>query len=63
MGFGDVGDLEMILPGYFEVGVYIPFGVDHNRLPGLLASNDITVLGETLVGDMFEVHRGSMVDG
>ena len=56
VGLGDGGDLHAVLRGHVPVDVDVAAGVDHQRLAGALAPDEVAGLGEVLVVDALDQH-------
>ena len=63
MGFGDVGDLQAFGFGGVEIGRHVAQRIDDQGCSGRVASDQVARLGEALVVQSFQVHRGSMLAG
>ena len=50
------GNAQIIFCGNLEVTVNVALGVDHDRLTGTLATDQVDVLGEGGVGDLSKKH-------
>ena len=56
VGFRHGGEAETVLGGEFQVTIHIALGIDDERLAGALATDEVGVLGEGVVGDLAEEH-------
>ncbi len=59
MGLGHGDDPQTVMPGEVEIVSDVAPRIDHERLPAVLAGDEIARLGEVLVVEAFEKHGSS----
>jgi len=56
MGIGNCDNSKALLLRKVEVAINVALRVNDDGLPGALAGNQVSILGESVVGDLFEKH-------
>src|SRR5690606_11576137 len=54
--FGGGDEVKPMKSGGLDVSVYVTLGIDDDRFIGLLAGDQVGILGKALVGDLAEEH-------